>query len=470
MARVSDAAVAKQAELILAILRDHPDGLPREAIAGEYGRRAGAPINWRTLLRRLEALAADGRITPVGGGKSRMYNITAARQLVSERRDEPDEDVPLSSGGAEVRTLVRRPIAGRAPVSYQEELLRDYEPGSTWYLSEAMRFHLHERGRTPDADRPAGTFAHQIFERLLIDLAWASSRLEGNTYSRLDTKNLLDYGVRAEGKDATEAQMILNHKQAIELLVDQAAAIGFNRYTLSNLHAALSENLLDDAADEGRVPRSRVVHITGSTYEPIGIPQRIGDLFDLLLQKASAITDPFEQAFFAMVHIPYLQPFIDVNKRTSRLAANIPLIKANLCPLSFVGVPEQSYIDGTLGVYELGRIELLRDVFLFAYDRSCAQYRAVRESMGQPDPIRLRYRQQLAALVREMVLAGKAAQSSELRAWADSRADPGIAPDDRDRFVEVALDVLVNLHDGAIARYEIRPSEFAAWRAAITRR
>jgi hypothetical protein len=351
-------------------------------------------------------------------------------------------------------------------VTYQEEFLREYVPGETWYLTEPMRQRLHEHGRTADADRPAGTFAHQIFERLLIDLAWASSRLEGNTYSRLDTKNLIDHGVRAEGKDATDAQMILNHKKAIELLVDQAEEIGFDRYTLSNVHAALSENLLDDPADEGRVPRTRVVHITGTTYQPIGIPQRIGDLFDLLLTKAAAITDPFEQAFFAMVHIPYLQPFIDVNKRTSRLAANIPLIKANLCPLSFVGVPEQAYTQGILGVYEYTRLELLRDVFLFAYDRSCAQYRVVREAMGQPDPIRLRYRSQLADVVREMVLAGKAPRLGALRGWAETRAD--VPFEDRDRFAEIALDLLVNLHDGAIARYRLRPSEFAAWKARVT--
>ncbi len=489
MPRASAAAVTEQAKLVLAILHYHPGGLGREAIAQEYERRSGTSINYRTLLRRLEGLTEEGRVSPSGRGRSRIYNLAEQQpsapptppptpppadarargtEATAEGRAQPEDDVPLSKGGSEVQRLIRQPIANRPPVSYQEEFLHEYEPGTTWYLTEAMRRQLHDRGRTPGADRPAGTFAHEIFERLLIDLAWASSRLEGNTYSRLDTKNLLDYGVRAEGKDATDAQMILNHKQAIELLVDQAEEIGFNRYTLSNLHAALSENLLDDPADEGRVPRTRVVHITGTTYEPIGIPHRIAELFDLFLQNAGAITDPFEQAFFVMVHIPYLQPFIDVNKRTSRLAANIPLIKANLCPLSFVGVPERAYVEGTLGVYEYTRIDLLRDVFLFAYERSCAQYRAVREAMGQPDPIRLRYRPQIATLVRETVLAGKAPRIGELRIWAESRADPAVAPEDRDRFAEIALDVLVNLHDGSIARYDLWPSEFEAWKAQIT--
>ena len=98
---------------------------------------------------------------------------------------------------------------------------------------------------------------------------------------------------------------------------------------------------------------------------------------------AAEIEDPFEQAFFLMVHLPYLQPFEDVNKRVSRLAANIPFIRHNLCPLSFIDVPQQAYVDAMLGVYELNQVELLRDVFVWAYARSCQQYVAVQQNMGQ---------------------------------------------------------------------------------------
>ncbi len=84
----------------------------------------------------------------------------------------------------------------------------------------------------------------------------------------------------------------------------------------------------------------------------------------MLLKKAEAIDDPFEQAFFTLVQLPYLQPFVDVAKRVSRLGANISLNRRNLCPLSFVDVPERAYIEGTLGIYELTRVELLCDVFV----------------------------------------------------------------------------------------------------------
>lgn len=90
----------------------------------------------------------------------------------------------------------------------------DYRPNQVCYLTPALRAHLHAIGRSPDGQRPAGTYARQVLGRLLIDLSWASSRLEGNTYLRLDTQNLIEFGRLAEGKDQVEAQMILNHKAA----------------------------------------------------------------------------------------------------------------------------------------------------------------------------------------------------------------------------------------------------------------
>ena len=134
------------------------------------------------------------------------------------------------------------------------------------------------------------------------------------------------------------------------------------------------------------------------------MPQRLEELFGIIISMAREIRDPFEQAFFVMVHLPYLQPFEDVNKRVSRLAANIPLIRHNLCPLSFIDVPERAYVDAMLGVYELNRIELLRDVFVWAYERSCQQYLAVRRELVPPDTFRLRYRQALSETVKAIVL------------------------------------------------------------------
>lgn len=482
MARRSRAVIAEELTRIESLIRSHPEGLGLQAVMDAFAAQRDQALPERTMLRRLNTLEVEGRIrsegktsaaryfaqqlVTVGDGRAEAAIIAKATATgtATGTAEAEEEYIPLTPDGEVVRALVSQPMVARSPVGYREEFLRDYQPGHTWYLPEPLRLRLHELGRTPDADRPAGTFAHEIFERLLIDLAWASSRLEGNTYTLLDTKNLLKHGVRAEGKAASEAQMLLNHKKAIELLVDHAEDVGFNRYTFLNLHAALAENLMDDPNDEGRV-RSRMVGVTGTTYVPLSIPQKTEELFDLFLKQTDAIPDPFEQAFFVMVQLPYLQPFADVNKRTSRLAANIPLIKANLCPLSFLGLPHRAYLEGTLAVYEFNRIELLRDVFVWAYERSCKQYRVVRESMGEPNPIRLRYRTQLAEVVRDTVFSGERPQLDALRGWAKTHEIPD---DDRESFAAIALSLIDALHEGSISRYGLRQSEFQAWKKRIT--
>lgn len=446
------------------LLSEHPDGLTITELVDEYARRYPGQIAKRTLNRRLDELVRAGGIIARGATARRIYLPKEAEPAAAGDTPAPaveENYVPLSEAGAEVRRLVRRHIMHRQPVGYDRGFLDAYEPGVTWYLPEDARRQLHEMGVTPDPHRPAGTFARDIFDRLLIDLAWASSKLEGNTYSRLDTQNLIQFGLRAEGEDAENTQMILNHKSAIELMVDSAEIIGFDRRTLTTLHSALSENLLGDPGEEGSL-RRRPVQITGIRYTPVAIPQVIEETFDLLLRKASQILDPFEQAFFAMVHIPYLQPFSDVNKRTSRLAANIPLIRENLCPLSFVDVPEMAYVEGTLGVYELKRVELLRDVFVWAYARSCAQYKIVRDSLVQPDPIRLKYRNPLTEVVREVILAMEPPREDLVRARALAHEIPR---EDVDAFTTSAVSLLNAINEGSAGRYHLRPSEFAEWRS-----
>ena len=146
-----------------------------------------------------------------------------------------------------------------------------------------------------------------------------------------------------------------------------------------------------------------------------------------------------------------------------QIAANIPLIRANLSPLSFGDVSRELYADATLGVCELKRIELLRDVFIWAYERSAAHYAAVRQSLGEPDPFRMRYRDKLHEVVGAVV-RGRMDQkhaTAHVNAWADRHVDA----QDRERFREIAERELLSLHQGNFARYRIRPSEFAAWQA-----
>ena len=456
----------QELEAILAIVAAHPEGARvqtiRQGLAFEL-----AP---RTLQRRLALLVEQKRLTAEGRRKGRRYRVPpgdvvvrpgTARLAITAHPARVEIYPPISREAVAIKEAIRAPIQDRQPVGYRQTFLDDYHPNETYYLPAETRQHLLEIGRPPDTARLAGTYARKIYSRLLIDLSWNSSRLEGNTYSLLETERLLELGEAAEGKPALEAQMILNHKAAIDLLVEQTDEIGFNRYTILNLHALLADNLLADPLAGGRL-RSIGVGIDGTVYHPLEVPQLIDECFDRFLETAEAISDAFEQSFFALVHLAYLQPFEDVNKRVSRLSANIPLIRENLCPLSFVDVPERAYIDGVLGVYELNRVELLRDVFVWAYQRSCARYSAVRQSLGEPDPLRLRHRALIADVVVAVVRGGldKRAATALVRQQAAGH----VPEDDRARFVEVAETELMSLHEGNIARYRLRPAEYHAWR------
>ena len=414
----------------------------------------------RSLLRRLSILIVNNRIRATGAFKGRMYwPITSE----AKGEKEPEESlIPLSQAGKEVRRYVSQPIQRREPTGYRRDFLLSY-PENGPYLDDATRKHLHQIGRAHHDTVPAGTRARQVMGRLLIDLSWASSYLEGNTYSLLETERLISFGQAAEGKDALETQMILNHKQAIEFLVESAEEVGFNRYSVLNIHAILSDNLLPNPEACGRL-RQIAVGIGGSVYTPLSTPQLLDEYFQLALDTADAISDPFEQAYFSLVHLSYLQSFEDVNKRVARLAANIPFLKHNLCPLSFIDVPKQSYFEGILGIYELNRIELLRDVFVWGYERSVKRYLSTREELGEPDPFRMKYRTLLTEIIREVV--SRYAEKSEevVATWTAEH----IPQEDQQRFISLVYAELKGLHEGNIARFRLRPAEFASWKKTRT--
>ena len=456
---------AKELDLIVWVISKHPEGIGISALEQALAHHLFRTLNRRTLQRRLERLIADKRIRAEGESIALVYKfaphiITGKTKDGITRSDHVEAEIyiPVSPEGAIIRDFVRQPSIHRKPVGYQRAFLDDYMPGVSFYLSGSLRAQLNEMGRTPGDKNPAGTYARQILDRLLIDLSWASSRLEGNTYNRLDTRNLIEFGQAAEGKDLQETQMILNHKAAIEMLIEEADQVAFNLFTFRNLHAILSENLLPDENACGRL-RRRPVDISGSVFHPLAMPQVLEDCFRLLLEKAGAIPDPFEQAFFVMVQLPYLQPFEDVNKRVSRLGANIPLIKKNLCPLSFIDVPDQAYLEGTLGVYELNQVDLLMDVFIWAYERSCQQYLAITKTVAEPDPLRIRYREALIQAVQTIVRGLQTPSSENIQRLVKELA----LAKDREAFRKMLLDALQHLHEGSVARYRLKLSEFQVW-------
>ena len=415
----------------------------------------------RTAQRLIAKLVESGKLKALGQGRARRYfsaDTPPDKVTSTTKADVFPSFIPLSADSQDILRYINQPLQARKPVGYQLEFLEAYRPNKTWYLSEPLRRQLHKMGRTTDVDAPAGTYSRAILNRLLIDLSWASSHLEGNTYSRLDTRELIEHGKAARGKAAIETQMILNHRTAIELLVANIDSAEFNRYTLMNLHSALAENLLPNPADEGRI-RRHAVDIGKSVYRPLSAPQQIEDVLTSLLSKATDIRDPFEQSFFMMVHLPYLQPFADVNKRTSRLAANLPLFRANLCPLTFLDVPEQAYSCATLGVYEMARVELLRDLYIWAYERSTQEYQAIKQDLTEPDPLRLAWREFIKQAIREVIMHPELDPLSSIQLSVAKH----IPLHEQMDVKALVVEELRRLHEGVLARYGLRPSEFEAW-------
>ena len=253
---------SQELEQIAQAIARHPEGIGMDLLL----RSLGEGWTRRTLQRRLTTLIAQGRIESRGEARAIRYS------LASHRVEPPDAaELPVSPEGEDIRRYVRQPRQRRDPVGYKQAFLEHYTPNGTAYLPESLRAQLHALGRPPIENTPAGTFARDILNRLLIDLSWASSQLEGNTYTRLDTERLIEFGQAAAGKDALETQMILNHKAAIEYLVRDTEHVGINPETVVALHAFLSDGLLPDPASCGRL-RNRPVEIGGSVYLPVAMP------------------------------------------------------------------------------------------------------------------------------------------------------------------------------------------------------
>ena len=443
---------------LLASIKASPQGITLTELLTQHPNVAR-----RTAQRQIAKFIDEGQVIARGEARARRYFGVDALINVSAQTNNSDAFaafIPLSADSQDILSYIDLPLEARKPVGYQVDFLDSYQPNKTWYLSETLRRQLHKMGKTTDSQEPAGTYSRAILNRLLIDLSWASSHLEGNTYSRLDTRELIEHGRSAHGKAAIETQMILNHKSAIELLVENIDTVEFNHYTLMNIHGALSENLLPNPADEGRI-RQPAVDIGKSVYRPLSVPAQIEDALKLVLNKASQISDAFEQSFFMMVHLPYLHPFSDINKRASRLAANLPLFRANLCPLTFVDVPEQAYSRATLGIYEMARVELLRDLYIWSYERSTQEYLANKQNLAEPDPLRLMWRDFIKQTIH--LLVTRPEQDPYVVIQQAVKAQ--IPESEQKDLQALVIEELRRLHEGVLARYGLRPSEFSAWKA-----
>ncbi|MFI5343807.1 MAG: Fic family protein [Chlamydiales bacterium] len=368
----------------------------------------------------------------------------------------------LSPKSKDILMKINQPIQARTPVGYNREFLDAYRPNVTRYLPEAICEKLAKLGDTSweVGDEP---YVKNIYDRFVVELAWNSSRLEGNTYTVLETERLLEQGEPGEGKSFAETQMILNHKAAIDFLIGTKSK-GITFETILQLHAMLSKNLLADPKVCGQL-RSITVRIENSVYYPLESSEAIRKYFERIVNTVNAIDNPFEQSFFLLVHLPYLQPFEDANKRVSRLVANIPFICSNLSPISFADVPHRMYINGLLAAYELNDIALLQDVFIWAYEQSSFLYSPACQNIETPNLYYLRFVMRYRNIIDDTI-------SSIVKECMDKKAAVrtikkiaihSLPAEEQERFIEVVENKLRSLHEGNFAAYKLQHFEYLAW-------
>lgn len=342
-------------------------------------------IPWTTTKRLLLEMQNAGTVVREGQARSTRYKPVAAPSL--EIGEDKTVGYLAFNEGKALLAELKRPLGQRVPVAYQRQFVDGYVPNESLLLPASLLGVL-EAEASMSGQQPAGTYARNVMEPLLIDLSWSSSRLEGNRYSLLETKQLFESGTRSGDLDAV---MLLNHKAAIEFMINEVPMTGLTEPVVRNLHATLMRDLLADGSALGNI-RSKMVQIKDTSYIPEQAPGVLQEMFGRIIAKARQINNPIEAAFFLWVNIAYLQPFEDGNKRTSRLAANIPLLMYNFAPLSFLDVETHDYAYAMMGVYEQCNVALAVEVFAAAYTRSIQKYRILLAAATAPDPIRLRLR------------------------------------------------------------------------------
>lgn len=407
----------------------------------------GEDTNIRSVRRWLSELVADNRIVRVGRGPMTRY----------QREKRIASNFVFSEQAGHAIEMVNQPLIHRVPVSYNMDWFESYVPNKSRYLSSADIDSLRQQGARNEADEAAGTYARHVYNRLLIDLSYNSSRLEGNTYSLLDTEKLVLEGLAVQGKLDEEKIMILNHKETIRYLVDAALKITIDYDHVCTIHYLLSDGLV--AAKYAGHVRDHGVRISQSVYIPYEHPDKLELQLQKLCEKATRIHEPFEQSVFLLVNIAYLQPFIDVNKRTSRLCANIPLIKDNYVPLSFNDVDKDDYTAAMLAIYELNNVRPLVELYKYSYQRTCQQYAATVESLGF-DEVRVRYRSERRELIAKIISKQLIGKELEMFIEKQSLAIPEA---ERVDFIDDLQEDLTYISPAKIAGLGVSLAELNEW-------
>lgn len=313
-------------------------------------------LNRVTIIRDLEVLIKENLIEKTGKGRSVSYSLKNSNPLLTFYDPTKYFEKPVDQR--------------KIKENFNFDIFKNFD-NSIFTEEEIQRLENLNTEYQKRLKKISPTIIKKEFERLIIELSWKSSQIEGNTYSLIETETLIKENREASGHTKSEAQMILNHKKALDYIIEKPD--NFEKITLAkieNLHQLLTFDL-----GVAKNIRKTLVGITGTNYKPLDnqyqIQEALKNLISILNNKD---LHPLLKALSTITLISYIQPFEDGNKRTARILSNAVLIAHNYCPLSYRSVDENDYKKATLLFYEQNSLYFLKELFIQQFKASINTY------------------------------------------------------------------------------------------------
>ena len=313
--------------------------------------------NERTLKRIIAELVQKGDVIVEGKGKATRYSLSAQAHLM----------MPLNIDTYFIKDIDERKVQE----SFNFQLIQDVLPRVALFTQEEkIRLESAHKEFLANMETLSDLEYRKEMERLGVDLSWKSSQIEGNTYSLLETERLLKEKQTAQGKTKEEAVMLLNHKDALDFILDNPDYLKeLSVRRLEDIHSILTKEL-----GVGNGIRKRRVGITGTNYRPLNNEVQIREALEDTCQLINGKENVFEKALLILVLLSYIQAFTDGNKRTARISSNAVLIAWGYCPISFRTVDSVDYKKAMLMFYEQNNIAAFKKIFIEQYEFAVKNY------------------------------------------------------------------------------------------------
>lgn len=314
-------------------------------------------IGYSTLKRYLNQLVDDKRLEKQGNGNASKYGISSVCELFEEI--DIDEYFKLEVDERKIKN------------AFNFDLITVTLSHIGLFTNDELQQLIELQSKFMQKIAKLNSIEYQKeMERLAIDLSWKSSQIEGNTYTLLETERLLKEKLTADGKTKDEAIMLLNHKDALDFILentDYLNPIQVNK--IEDIHSILVKEL-----NVNRNIRTGIVGITGTNYKPLDNEHQIREAMYDTCKLINKRDDVFEKALLALLLLSYIQPFSDGNKRTARIVSNALLLSQGYCPLSFRTIDAIEYKKAMLLFYEQNNITAFKKIFISQYDFAVNTY------------------------------------------------------------------------------------------------